>query len=114
MTPSEGTRQRLTVRSSGERVAQGVPTERFSPALCSTHCDPGATAPGCSLRAPGIAPEAPLAWAGAVYKIPIAEAAGLVVPSNVLRIVWREAATQLGVELSGLGQPWSLNNGVRG
>ena len=28
--------------------------------------------------------------------------------------MWREAATQFGVELSGLGQPWSLHNGVRG
>ncbi|HEV8711227.1 MAG TPA: hypothetical protein VGX03_00145 [Candidatus Binatia bacterium] len=64
------------------RCGLGAPTERFSPALCPPQGEPGATVPGCDLRAPGIAPEAPWAWAGAAYKIPIAKAAGLVMPSN--------------------------------
>ncbi len=45
----------------------------------------------------------PALTAAVGHSISIAERAALEVPSNVLRIVWREAATQFGVELSGLG-----------
>jgi len=37
---------------------------------------------GQFLRAEGLAPAAPSVWAGVALRIPIAEKAGLVVPSN--------------------------------